>query len=204
MPKESKETYQRILQAAKQEFLAKGFQGTAMRDIAHKVGMSAAGIYRHFEGKEDLFTALVEPGLQACEVWYLNHRERDYQLLEQSRLEDMWEIGADVNMILDVVYPHFDSFKLLLCCAEGTRHANFLHDFVMLEQKETMDFLQAAAQRGIAVQQIRPNELHLLLSAYVTALFEVVLHDFPKEEAAHYLKTLQTFFYPGWRAVLGL
>lgn len=46
--------------------------------------------------------------------------------------------------------------------------------------------------------------MHLLMSAYVTALFEVVVHDFPMEDAVHYMKTFQDFFCSGWRAVLGL
>ena len=45
--------------------------------------------------------------------------------------------------------------------------------------------------------------MHLLMSAYVTALFEVVVHDFPLEDARHYLRTFHEFFYPAWRTVLG-
>ena len=40
--------------------------------------------------------------------------------------------------------------------------------------------------------------------AYTNALFEVVVHDFTKEEALHYLDTMHQFFIPGWRAILGL
>ena len=54
------------------------------------------------------------------------------------------------------------------------------------------------------MKPIKEEELHLLLTAYVGALFEVVVHDFPQEEDRHYLKTFQAFFYPGWRKVLGL
>ena len=116
----------------------------------------------------------------------------------------MWESGADIHLIMEVVYPNFDAFKLLICRAEGTCYADYLHDLVMLEQKETFAFMEAAKKKGILVNEVRPEEMHLLMSAYVTALFEVVVHDFPREDAMHYLKTFQTFFYPGWRAVLGL
>lgn len=81
---------------------------------------------------------------------------------------------------------------------------SFLHDLVMLEQEETLKFMEVARKKGFSVKMVKEEELHLLLSAYVTALFEVVVHDFPKEEARHYLETFQAFFYPGWRAILGL
>lgn len=54
------------------------------------------------------------------------------------------------------------------------------------------------------MNKVNAKELHLLLSAYVTALFEVVIHDFSKEDAVYYLGTLKRFFTPGWRAILGL
>lgn len=42
------------------------------------------------------------------------------------------------------------------------------------------------------------------MTAYTNAMFEVVVHDFTKQEARHYLDTLHRFFVPGWRALLGL
>lgn len=204
MPRDKTETHERILPAAKEEFLEKGFEQASMRSIAAKAGMSAAGLYRHFADKEALFAALVEPAMAACERWYTAHKAWDYEMLEQNDLDTMWESGADARLITEVVYPHFDAFKLLICKSAGTRYASYLHDLVMLEQEETLAFMEAARVRGIPVKDIREEEIHLLMSAYVTALFEVVVHDFPQEDAVHYLETLQAFFCPGWRAVLGL
>lgn len=203
MPRDKTETYEKILPAAREEFLEKGFEQASMRSIAAKVGMSAAGLYRHFEDKEALFAALVEPAIKACEKWYCAHKEADYAMLDEDRLDEMWEGDADVNLMLNVVYPNYDAFKLLICRSEGTRYANYLHELVMLEQRETVAFMEAAKKRGVPVKEIREEELHLLMSAYVTALFEVVVHDFPLEDAAHYLETFRAFFYPAWRSVLG-
>lgn len=175
-----------------------------MRSIAAKIGISAAGLYRHYADKEALFSALVEPAVNACEQWYQAHKAKDYDLLDQNDLDAIWEGGAETGLIMEVVYPNFNAFKLLICRSEGTKYANYLHELVMLEQRETIAFMAIAKERGVPVKEVRTEELHLLLSAYVTALFEVVVHDFPKEDAMHYLQTFQEFFYPGWRAVLGL
>lgn len=204
MPKDKTETHQKILPAAMAEFLEKGFEKATMRDIAEAAGITAAGLYRHFADKEAMFAALVEPVLSQCEVWYSQHKDEDYEYLEQGNLEAMWTQGTELAMMLDVVYKNFDVFKLLLCRSEGTKYANWLHECVMLEQQETLAYMEAAKAKGIPVRDIRPEELHLLLTAYVSAMFEVVVHDFSKEDAIHYLKTLEEFFIPGWRAVLGL
>lgn len=110
----------------------------------------------------------------------------------------------DLTIFLDLMHRYYDEFRLLLCCADGTKHADFIHDFTSFEQKETLEYMEAARKKGLQVNDIKPQELHLLLSAYYTAVFEVVVHSFERAEAEHYLDTLQRFFFPGWRAVLGL
>lgn len=204
MPKDKTETHQKILPAAMAEFLSKGFEKATMRDIAAAAGITAAGLYRHFADKEAMFAALVEPVLAQCDAWYAQHKAEDYGFLERGDLEAMWYRGTELTMMLDLVYENFDAFKLLLCRSEGTKYASFLHDFVMLEQQETLLYLEAARARGVPVRDVKPEELHLLLTAYAGAMFEVVVHDFSKEDAAHYLKTLEEFFTPGWRTILGL
>lgn len=204
MPKDKTGTHQKILPAAMAEFLEKGFERATMRDIAAAAGITAAGLYRHFADKEAMFAALVEPVMERCSAWYEAHKEEDYDFLERGDLESMWNRGVELEMMLDLVYQNFDVFKLLLCRSEGTKYAAFQHDLVMLEQRETLAYLEAARKKGVPVREIRPEELHLLLTAYVGAMFEVVVHDFSREDAIHYLKTLEEFFTPGWRAVLGL
>lgn len=204
MPRDKTETYQRILPAAQREFLEKGFEKASMREIAAAAGITAAGLYRHFSNKEDMFAALVDPVLAKCGFMYDACKEQDYGYLEQMDMDGMWSAGAELEQMMDLIYENFAAFKLLLCCSEGTKYSSFLHDFVMLEQRETLAYLEAAKEKGLPVNAIDPKELHLLLTAYANALFEVVEHDFSREEAIHYLRTLQKFFYPGWRAVLGL
>ena len=204
MPRDKTDTHEKIIQAAREEFMEKGFEQASMRNIAGRIGMSAAGLYRHFADKEALFAALVEPAVQACRQWSEMRKSVDYEFLNKNMLDKMWDGEGETGLILDIVYPEFDSFKLLVCRSEGTKYASFLHDLVMLEQEETLKFMEVARKKGFSVKMVKEEELHLLLSAYVTALFEVVVHDFPKEEARHYLETFQTFFYPGWRAILGL
>ena len=204
LPKDKSASHACIVRAAKKEFLEKGFEKASMRSIAKDAGMTSAGLYRHFADKESMFAALVEPTLREFAEQYQTQASRDYKLLRQGQLDTMWESGSDLSVFLDLIYRHFDEFKLLLCCSEGTKFDNFVHDFVIMEQKETISFLKTARGQGIPVKGIKPKELHLLLSAYAAAIFEVVIHDFTQTEAQHYLKTLQAFFYPGWRAVLGL
>ena len=49
-----------ILGIAKQEFIAKGFDGATIEGIANKAGTSKLTLYRHFESKKGLFIAVAE------------------------------------------------------------------------------------------------------------------------------------------------
>lgn len=204
MPRDKTVSHEKIIPAAKREFLEKGFEKASMRSIADAVGMTSAGLYRHFADKEAMFTALVQPLLSRLEEVYSSIKEDNYSWLEKRDLDGMWKNNKEIQYFLDLIYEYYDEFKLLICCSGGTSHENFVHDFVMMEQRETLVFLDAARKQGLKVNEILPQELHMLLSAYVNALFEIVKHDFTREEAAHYLNTLQRFFYPGWREILGL
>lgn len=204
MPKDKKETYQRIIPAAKKEFLEKGFEKASMRNIAAEAGITAAGLYRHFADKEAMFEELIAPVFEEFKDEYEIRKNRDYEFLENGNLDEMWSGDTDLAYFLDWIYRYFDEFKLILCCSDGTKYANFIHDLCVYEQDETLAYMEAARKKGIPVKEVKPQELHLLLSAYYSAVFEVVIHDFPREDAEHYLDTLQRFFYPGWRNVLGL
>jgi TetR/AcrR family transcriptional regulator len=57
-------TRDRILDTAEALFAERGFAGTAVRDIASAIGLTAASLYNHFSGKEALYAAVLERGLQ--------------------------------------------------------------------------------------------------------------------------------------------
>ena len=62
--------HEQIMAAAWQEFLTYGFADASMRRIASSTGMSAAGLYKHFPNKEEMFAALVEPAFQGLMALY--------------------------------------------------------------------------------------------------------------------------------------
>src|SRR4051812_31401931 len=49
-----------ILAAAMELFSKKGFRGTTTRDLAYQAGVNEAIIFRHFESKEALYSAILQ------------------------------------------------------------------------------------------------------------------------------------------------
>ena len=63
MPKDKTQSHELVIKARREEFAAYGFKDASMRRIGERAGMTAAGLYRHFKSKEDMFDELVRPAL---------------------------------------------------------------------------------------------------------------------------------------------
>jgi len=57
LPKEERKS--QIMEAAMKVITRKGFSNTRMDDIVHESGMSKGAIYHHYQGKKDIFLALI-------------------------------------------------------------------------------------------------------------------------------------------------
>jgi AcrR family transcriptional regulator len=57
-PRGAASTRQRILDAALDLFTEKGFDGTSLREIAQRLGVTKAALYYHFASKDDILMAL--------------------------------------------------------------------------------------------------------------------------------------------------
>lgn len=207
MPRDKTSSHEKIVQAAMREFQQKGFEQASMKAVADAVGMTSAGLYRHFESKQDMFAALVQPALDSLRVWLEKHVSSSYDVLELDNSDLMWDFDADFNdarMVLDVMYQQPEAFRLLICCAAGTPYENFVHDMTEQCTDEMMHFLQCCKARGLNVREIRRDEMHMLVSAYSAALIQPIEHGYDKADAERYLKTMVDFFTPGWRMITGL
>lgn len=53
----------RVLAEAAELFVAQGYAGTTLRQIASAAGIKAGSVYHHFDSKEDLFAAVLDEGI---------------------------------------------------------------------------------------------------------------------------------------------
>ncbi len=203
MPRDGSASRARIMASAKEEFLEKGFEGASIRAIAKSAGVTSAALYRHFPSKEEIFSALVEPAIGELESWMSQHVSDAYAGARSHELE--WVSSrSSADMIREVAFPNKESFKLLLCCAQGTRYQNFVHDLVERQQIELSRGLVWLRNHGYDAAETSDETLHMMLSAFLTALFEPIVHDYPQENAEQYIQTIERLFLPGWRDMLGI
>lgn len=205
MPKDKTAVHEKLVAAAMKEFLEYGYEKASMRRIASEVGITAAGLYRHFKDKEEMFSSLVEPTLGEMMTKYRELYELGFEVMKSGDVQELWGGSeSETGWLMSFIYDHFDEFRLLICCSQGTRYENFVHDMALLEERSTLEYFEQMKQYGITVRKPSPREFHMLVTANVSALFETVIHGFTREEAMHYALTLDDFFSAGWKKILGV
>ncbi len=202
MPIDKTASHEKIIAAAKKEFLTYGFNEASMRHIAEEAGMSASGLYKHFAGKEEMFSSLVEPAYQGLLDIIRGEVKSQEQMIGAGDLSG-WESSKDAALAVSYIYDHLDAFRLIVCRSQGTKYESFLHDLAVLEEEMTLSFMEMLKKQGVKLNDFNEKELHLLTTANVNAIFQTVEHAFTREEAMHYADTLNRFFSKGWREFFG-
>lgn len=169
----------RILTSARKEFLEKGFEKASLKAICAGAGVTTGALYKRYKGKEELFSAVVEQTVKELYAVANARGGREPGEMSDAELVKCWDMdGPDMMWWFRFLYDRHDDFTLLLTCAEGTRYANFQHDWVAVLTKATCAFLAEAQRRSLCRTDVGPEELHILLTAFWTTIYEPFIHRF--------------------------
>lgn len=204
MPRDKSLSHIRVNRAIREEFLEKGYEGASMRSIGARAGMTSAGLYRHYPDKAAMFESVVKPLIDDVTSWTERHIERKYEMADGTVNADALFGETFVDLMKEVIIPKKDEFKILMNCSSGTKYENFIHDYVLENQAALMDAMKHLRSMGYKVREISEEELHMLLSAYLTACFEPLIHDYDEDRLDGYLNLVQEFFMPGWYKMMGM
>lgn len=204
MTAEQLTTLERIHQAAKTEFLAKGFRSSSLRNIVKMAGMTTGAFYGYYKSKEELFAALVGEHYD-----YLINRFKDAQeefsnISPERQPEVMSEIsGLCMFDMLRYAYQHLEECKLILCCSEGTRFSGMIDEMVEIELESTHAYKQVLKKIGRPSPDIDPRLEHILITGMFHTFFELIIHEMPYPDAENYVKEMREFYTAGWMKIMG-
>ena len=205
MEEKSNVTLKKIQEAAMAEFLDKGFQGASLRQIVKNAGVTTGAFYGYFSSKEALFASIVEPHAAALMGRFMEAQTSFSELPEQEQPEHMGlESSQCVNWMVDYIFcDHREPVKLLLCKAEGTSYEHFVHNMVEVEVEYTLRYMDVLRRLGREVPELSQSLCHIIASGMFNGLFEIVVHDMPKEQALRDVEQFRTFYTGGWLKLMG-
>lgn len=192
----------RILESARQEFLTCGFEKASLQRICEQAAVTTGALYKRYRGKEDLFCAVVADTVSDLKAVLTEKSAVDFHALSDEALIKAWDMDEGYMMWwFRFLYERHDGFVLLLNCADGTCYANFQHDWVETMTNATYDYYQEARRRGLTRTNISREEMHILLSAFWTTIYEPFIHNFTWEQIEGHSKLMCDLF--NWYRVLG-
>lgn len=150
-------TRNKILKAARQLFISKGFSGTSMAALAKAAGINQSLFYHYFESKEELW------------------RQVKSEMLEAFQTDSSFP--TDVKT-LDELLKHLIEDRLKLYCKEPdlvrmllwqTLEGNDTHLFGISSSWATswLDAIQSLQEKGMINTRFSPKEIFCLCSSIV-------------------------------------
>lgn len=199
-------TRQQILATATSEFQEKGFRDASLRAIAKKAGVTTGSVYWHFPSKDALFDALVGQEYQHLLQMYDDAPASFWNKTGQEQEKHIGHIGSECMLaMVDYMYQHQTSCKLLFCAASGTPYENLIHELTLREIASNRQFAEHLRQTGHPMpHKVEPELEHSIISGMFEALCEFVVHAIPKETAMRCARQLYLFYSAGWRALMGI
>ena len=200
MPKDKSATNARILACMRSEFLTYGYEKASLNRIAKQVGITTAGLYKHFHGKEDMFAFLVKDTLGNLEKL-----TEDSTASMVGSVLDYDPFGVEwSSSLVDFIFDHYEGMKLLICCSHGSRFEGFEEDLIQREAESNKQYAVMLEKAGKPVKPLTDMQWHLLSTQYIHLVCEILWHDLTRDEAYRHMDFVRALLYPGWREIFGL
>jgi AcrR family transcriptional regulator len=162
-----------ILDAALEEFVARGFAATRLDDIAKRAGCTKGTIFLYFATKEELFKAMVReyvvPRIQLAEQVVEQHEGPVRDLLEKV-LRSRWEglLNSHLSGLPKLMFSEAGNFPDLV---------RFYHDEVVARSQA---LVRRILELGIARGEFRELDVHSVALVTVSPMLMAALwkHSF--------------------------
>ena len=192
-------TREKILNAAKREFLDKGFAGTNVRAAAQRAGVTTGALYNLFKNKDGIFEALVGGVFdEFLNILAYNDvfeaRELDMKAGDLSEITEMSQ--RRFLRMIDFFYANWDAMKLLVCCAKGSSFEHIFDKAIDLTEKETLRLL---TMDGVKMSHRIKFFIHVMVTSHFENLKEIFYHDLTKSEAADFILDFNVYHCGGWK-----
>lgn len=178
----------RILAEATGLFVARGYRGISMREIAEAVGISKAGLYYHFQDKEELFLAILMANLDmvvqivraACQQ-EAGTRERVAQMLRA-----ILALPAEQRALIRLANQ-----EMVHMSAEARTN------FETIYQRQFLGQIEELLQLGIARGELRPVNVQLATWLLLGMAYPFFAPGHPGEAMSEVVDLIVTVFYDG-------
>ena len=199
-------TLESIQRAAMQEFLDKGFQGASLRQIVKNAGVTTGAFYGYFSSKEALFNALVEPHAAALMGKFMEAQTTFAELPEEQQPSHMGVESRTYVRPLDGGL-HLPAPGAGEAAPAPARRAPATSTSSTIWWRWRWNTPSSTWRCSAAWGRTFPSWTdplcHIIASGMFNGIFEIVVHDMPREQALRDVDQLRDFYTAGWLKLMG-
>lgn len=185
---------EKIVKAARNEFLEVGYRGASMRKIAARAGITTGALYTRYENKDVLFASLVyETGMLFEREFSAIKPEHYIKALKQNRFSQLSRLESD--RLLDIIYDHLPECYMLFCCSEGSTAEKY---YPLLVQNKANMISRYVNSLGVDLSK---DTLEMLVYSQYSYYVEVLRRKYVREDAEKLIRSIITFTDAGWHAL---
>lgn len=197
--RQERETREKLIASGRKEFLEKGYAKASLRKICADAGVTTGALYFIFEGKEDLFRAIVEPPLEALISMIRAHFAKEKHLLLRSELyvHREGDHAAAAELFIRHLYGNYDAFILLLIKSQGMAFEGSFERIAELIEEQFVMQCGLFAER-MSGRQMDAGMLRWMVYMTVDAFVYLLTHEREEQAAAERMKLMINFIVKGF------
>lgn len=192
-----------ILEAAKAEFLALGFEKASLRQIASHAGVTKGNVYTYFKNKDELFRSIVEPAMEYMSAnlsgggdSYSRTYDHEPEFSEQKLIENFRGYVQDLFQLQD-------ELRLLYYSSVGSSLEGFREEIFEMYGRGFQKFSDnRAASHSKGSSDVSEMMIHSLAAMYLSFIEEVLVHAPDKVELDKYITQIGKFMHAGVRQLM--
>lgn len=193
----------RLLKSAREEFMEHGFLKADLKTICDNAGVTTGAVYKRYKGKEELFCAVVEHASEILDEFIESRTGIDFSKMSDDDIKSSWVMSEKYILeMFRLLWDIREDLVLLLDKSAGTSYENYGHEFALRMTDAYMEYYNEAKKRGLAKAKITRAEMHVLCSAFWTAIYEPFVHDMPWKEVEAHCKILSRYF--NWAGAISM
>ena len=187
----------RILSAAKEQFMQRGYLKTSMREIADAVDVGVGNLYNYFENKDELFCVILRPVSDALERMLQEHhgaKGADIMLICSEEY-----LKSAVDEYISLINKHGELMKILLFSSLET----FREDYTNRSTEMVKTWFAEMKEKHPEINVVVSDFMIHLQAVWMFTLFEEMLkHAIDSKEMEYIVHEYILFEIQGWRALL--
>ena len=181
------ETRENIINAARQELLTYGFQGSSLRRICAQAGVTTGAVYFFFKGKNDLFEKVIrevrDPLFNFMKEHYKKETDKDYEV---------------TDFIINFYWKNKDTSDIILNHLDHPLIKEFMDEYIDMATEYYRDRIQRSSVTGT----VDEFDLHQFIHMQVNAILTLLSHDFTQQEMLGHSRTVTRMLQGAFKTLL--